>query len=84
MSDINDWLGEERRKGPRREESRYPELRQDAQASDRRKTDRRRSQICFICREEFGATGAAQTICPTCQVEGVRGGGRSSWRAPRF
>jgi hypothetical protein len=84
MSDIDDWSGEERRKGRRREEPAYQEHDGGAEGSERRKSDRRRAQICFICRDEFVATGVAQTICPSCQMEGVRGGGRSSWRAPRF
>ena len=51
---------------------------------DRRTTERRESQICFVCHEEFVPTGNGQTICERCTLDGVRGGGRNGWRSPRF
>jgi len=51
---------------------------------DRRKAERRISQICFVCREEFVPQSNGQTVCAKCQIDGVRGGGRNGWRSPRF
>ena len=51
---------------------------------DRRKADRRIAQICFVCHEEFSPKKSGQTVCDRCHMDGVRGGGRNGWRAPRF
>lgn len=51
---------------------------------DRRTADRRESQICFVCHGEFVPTASGQTICEQCTLDGVRGGGRSGFRSPRF
>jgi hypothetical protein len=59
---------------------------QDAKerGADRRKNDRRESQICFVCRDAFVPEASGQTVCAKCRIDGVRGGGRHGWRAPRF
>lgn len=51
---------------------------------DRRTAERRESQICFVCREDFVPAASGQTVCERCTLDGVRGGGRSGWRSPRF
>jgi hypothetical protein len=46
---------------------------------DRRKnnTERRISQICFVCHGEFIPKVSGQTVCEPCTLDGVRGGGRN-------
>jgi hypothetical protein len=51
---------------------------------DRRQTERRESLICFVCHGEFVPTASGQTVCAQCTLDGVRGGGRTGWRSPRF
>jgi hypothetical protein len=98
MPSNDDWSGEERRKIlERRREARQEERDRQAEAAaaageplpERRakrgkKTERRIAQICFVCHEEFAPTSSGQTVCDRCTLDGVRGGGRNGWRAPRF
>ena len=44
-----------------------------AKGKDRRTGDRRKSQICFVCRSEFVPKANGQVICAECQLDGVRG-----------
>ncbi len=44
-----------------------------AKGKDRRSGDRRKSQICFVCRNEFVPKANGQVICAECQLDGVRG-----------
>jgi hypothetical protein len=53
-----------------------------ARGSDRRETDRRKSQFCFVCRGAFVPEANGQTICANCTLDGVRGGS-GGWKSPR-
>jgi hypothetical protein len=57
---------------------------QAARGRDRRDTERRQAQVCFVCHNSFEPQSNGQIICPECQMDGVRGGPRSGRKGARF
>jgi hypothetical protein len=99
MPPIDNWTDEERRRIlERRRQARQEERDRQAEEAERagipipkQKVERRRTvaeprheQICFVCRGEYVPTASGQTVCPACQIDGVRGAGQRGRRNPRF
>jgi len=100
MPPIDNWTDEERRRIlERRRQARQEERDRQAEEAERagipipkhNKVERRRTvaeprheQICFVCRGEYVPTASGQTVCPACQIDGVRGAGQRGQRNPRF
>lgn len=55
-----------------------------AKGASRRKVERRRTQICFVCRNPFEPKSSGQVICSDCQLDGVRGSAGSGRKISRF
>jgi hypothetical protein len=81
------WTEEHRRKLERRRAEREaqrlaPDGGSNTNDERRQKTDRRQTQICFVCRSSFEPTSPGQTICSSCRLDGIRGG--SGWPGKKF
>jgi len=79
-----EWTDEARRKvlDRRRKEREAARLAPDGDEQRTKKSDRRQQQICFVCHSPFEPSSHGQTICPSCRLDGIRGG--TGWPGKKF